>query len=292
MSTEQLELDIPQAEAQSPASTRAKQKSFVRNCDECHEEYTASSKLSRTCGPRCRTRAMRRIAKEQAQQPSQTMNESQEMSPTRDPVTTEKPDKAIRTKSIRPKFSGLPPDVSIGVMLLERELDRMEQMYTEERAKRKKIQDKYETLKDQVKDERHQQQLAGIEAAKPDLLDRVISGVSQLPAPILENLAPALGRLMEKVVPAGEGVAGQLQGHIDPMTGELLQWIANLPEAIRENLLLVIGKLMGLDQEKLNSTLVQFLNLIKSGSTLSGTADEVVNIQPTPPYDQTMYGFQ
>lgn len=302
MTTDQLSLDIPQAETLQPK--RARPQAFTRNCNECGTEYETRHPASMYCSGRCRQRALRsRHPNEQPkqEQPSQTIPLMNAPQPKPESsvkeVTEEKIDKTEkRNPSIRPKFSNLPPDVAIGVSLLERELNRVEDMYREERGKRKKIQEKYERLKDEVKDERHANQLAGIEAAKPDLVERIMSGFGQLPQPLVESLAPALGRLMDKVVPPSQpGVAGQLQGgeQMDPMTADLIRWIAAQPEQTRELLFHVIGKLMGLDQEKLPATLMQFLNLLQSGSTLSGPQEDqnTATLQPAKPYDERYYSL-
>lgn len=300
--TDQLTLPIDAP----PVNTARRERimhTFKRNCEFCEKEYDAVYKNSRFCCHNCKRKGQRRTLRMLREQESyiQTtpsippvMNKPEQPKPVAPikEVSDEKIDKTEKKiKSIRPKFSNLPADVSIGVSLLERELDRMERMYEEERAKRKKIQGKYEELKDRTKDEKHAQQLAGIEAAKPDVLDRIIAGVGQLPQPILEQLAPALGRLVNKMMPGDEGVAGQLQGsEIDPMTAQLIQWIAAQPEQQRELLLHVIGKLMGLEQDKLSATLMQFLNLLQNGSTLSGPESQP-SIQPQPGYDEKYYAF-
>lgn len=260
---------------------------FDRICDECGKGYTALTAKSKYCSGRCRKRAERKTLKGigSDNKPDTIMNAPQSTE------LIEKPEKEKKFRALRPKFNNLPPDVSIGVMLLEKEVDRFERMYDEERAKRKKIQSKYEELKERTTQEKHAQALAGIEAAKPDIMERVMTGLAQLPPQILEGIGPAIGRLMNKVVPP-EGVAGQLQGgDIDPMTKELLTWMASQPEQTRELLFGVIAILMGMEPDKLSSTLVQIMNVLKGGSTLSGP-NNLSTIEPVLPYDKAMYNIQ
>jgi len=280
--TEQLSIEGIEAKPKKKAPDP-----FERSCNECGKTYTAITAKSLYCSGRCAKRSQRKaVSLRGIDQPVTTMN-TQKNDQTE---LIEKPEKEKRDRAIRPKFSNLPADVSIGVMLLEKELDRKERMYEEERAKRKKIQAKYEELKDRTKDEKHAQALAGLESAKPDIMERVMSGLAQLPPQILEGIGPAIGRLMNKVVPP-EGVAGQLQGgDVDPMTRELLAWIAAQQDQTREMLFGVIAILMGMEPDKLSATLVQILNLLKGGSTLSGT--EPTTIEPRLPYDKAMYSIQ
>ncbi len=172
--TDQPAIPTP-PEVAATQRSRAPLQPFQCTCIECQTEFTAFTKKARYCGQKCRRRHDRRLEREQQQQqpqevPAQSIPVMEKPKPK--PEDTQVDDLEVvdkkaekKFKVIRPKFQNLPADVGIAVGLLERELDRMEAMYQEERIKRKKIQGKYQALKDTVKDERHASQLAGIEAA-------------------------------------------------------------------------------------------------------------------------------
>ncbi len=191
---EQLSLDIAQdpAGVAAPKGKRMTRIDSVKGaCLNCEKGFEITNTQSRQkfCSDKCR-----RLYKKQT-----TMNTTTAPAPASNNVTEEKVEKEKRREPLRPKFNNISPELTITIDMITRERDNAIADYREERQKRKKIQEKFEQLKEKVKDDAHANALAGVEAAKPDFLDRILSGFSQIPAPIAEKIAGPIGNLVEKM---------------------------------------------------------------------------------------------
>jgi len=241
-------------------------KTFKRNCDHCNKEYDASYKNSQYCSTYCRSSAHK---KRKMTEPPSANTKPAEAKP------------VVKTTIPAPVFNGFDPHMQIVVDLLKNEIKRESTEKEEWKAECKKVQEAYSKLKDDTQAKEHAKALGDLEKAKPGFMDQVATFFGNLPAPILEQFSPAIGRLLNYALPtegAAPGMAG-VNGQLDEMQSQLLTWIASLPEPNQQSLFNIIGTMMQMDATKLSATQNQILNLLKNGSTLQGGT-----------VDQSMYG--
>jgi hypothetical protein len=233
----------------APEATQ--QKGFTRECKQCKKEYSAVLQTSKFCSGACR-------AKWNKLNPKSV--EDKEVSLVKKESTQAVP---------APIFSGLSPQMQIAVNLLQKESDRWEAAFKEERDLRKKAEQDRDSFKEKLRDTEHKQVLDGIENEKPSMLERLLGS---MPAPFIEQLAPVVGRLAGLIVP-GQGQAALpmagVEGQLDNVQIQILQWIASLPEELQKQVLTVISTLMQMQPQDITITINKILNLLKNGSTIN-----------------------
>lgn len=256
MNTEQL--NIPTME---PAGkTRLMHKRVCENPD-CKREYEAHQSNSRYCSSACRSAAWK---KNKSSAP-QSIDEKE-------------------TKQLAPApaqlLTGLTPQLQIAIDLLRKEGDRWEKSYNEERTRRKKAEDEVLKLKEEMLKKEHASALQGIENAKPDMIDRMLNGLSNLPAPIVEQFAPLIGRLGNLLMPSGSAPVEGVQGQLNEPQIQFINWINTMPPETQKNFMIAMAELSRFDEQKLNTVVGQINQFLLQGTTMR-----------SQPFDQAMYGY-
>jgi hypothetical protein len=171
-----------------------------------------------------------------------------------------------------PIFQGLSPQMAIAVDLLKQDSRRWEDLYKEEREKRKKMQGKYEETKDELVKLKVDHRIESIENAKPSGLQ----GFSENPIvlKLVEHVGPALGALMMKFADGptqGQlvGTDGQLDEVAQGQMNDIIKWMSELPVETRGVLYEVLHQLaQSKTIEILNDTLMRMRNILKAGTVI------------------------
>lgn len=273
---------LPPDNETTSATTEAKatmpERKIDCTCEQCKKEYKAAYARSRFCSDKCRVKFFRtKNASMKAENTTKSLA-----------VNDSKETKEKEPRIPQPVFQNISPPMAIAVQMLQKDADRWERLYNEERKKAIDLDKELTKLKDESRDKEYKTKLDGIEAQKPDFLDRVLAGLGNIPAPIIEQIAPIIGRITGALIPGDPNQAGpqQIGGvQLDEMSTQLLQWISTLDEQNRNNLFIMIGKMMNMDNQKLSASLTKAINLFKNGQ-LNG------HHQPSPNLglDMSMYG--
>jgi hypothetical protein len=244
----------------------------TRNCDHCGRQYPFSGNRARFCSDRCR-----KAFKSLSMQPSQTETNPEKKTP------------AVPTTSIN--TGKLSPEIAITIDLLKADSRRWEDLYKEERTdhkknlaaaitREKKLQDDIIRLESEAKDKEHKHALQGIEARKPDFMDRI----ANLPEPVLNAFAPILGRLANLIPEGASGatMAGTNTTQLDEGTVQFLAWVDQLPDDEKKSLFTILGTLTTQDPPLRKTSFTKIENLLIHGTTMQNNN--------SPGYDRSMYG--
>lgn len=237
-------------EAVNTTTARQMVKRYERVCQLCKKEYKTPIANSKFCSDLCRGRAHR----------EKKFNQQIDISETSPNMNTPS---ALPT--VKPVFTGLAPHMQIAVDLLQKEATRWEEAFKKESAAHEKTKAELIKLKEDILRKEHEQTLQGIEDAKPGMFENILNGINQLPAPILEQIAPVLGRLANAFVPQQLGMGGQL----DDNTQGLVNWLQTLPEDLRTHVMVLVASLSQLPPAELTQKLSQIKNLFTHGTTIT-----------------------
>jgi hypothetical protein len=221
-----------------------------RVCENCNKTYQTAAKASKFCSDSCRGAAWRKSKGTQE-------------------ITISTPKNESPAQAASPLLTGLNPQLQIAIDLLKKEADRWEKKsdywekkYNDEAAQR-------QALEKAALQKEHATALQGLENAKPDLIDRVLNGLSSMPPSIVEQFAPLIGRLGNLLVPGGASAPVEgVQGQLDEPQIQFINWINSLPPETQKNFLVAMAQLSSFDGQKLNTTINQIIQLLKSGSSM------------------------
>lgn len=258
---------------------RTLEKKFDHTCIHCHKPFKSAYKKSSYCSAACKSK-QGRINK------ANSLN----MTPTTEEIKVTENAKVTPLQKVRPPklpkaasdstvvvgtpiFDGLTPQMQIAVDLLKQDARRWEQLYREEKDKRKKIADKYETLRDEVAELKVDHRIEAIENKKPGGLE----GLAENPMilKLMDHVGPALGALMVKLVdnsPSSQlvGVDGQLDEITQTQANEMVKWFISLPEDSRKVVYEILTEWAGAKSiEVLNDTLLRMRNVLKAGTVIT-----------------------
>jgi hypothetical protein len=236
------------------APEQSRKKAFTRQCEECKKDYNAFQKNSKFCSGSCRAKWNKKHPKQAAEEAAEIVLET----------TGNKPAAAPTPQTI---FSGLSPHMQIAVDLLQKECKRWEEAYKEEKKERIDLQEKLTALKDQVREDAHKQALQGIEDEKPSMFERVLGSI---PPQVMEHLAPVIGQLAQRLIPAAPGAAmAGVEGQLDEGQIQFLSWVAQQPEPMQKKIILLCTALMQMQPQQVALNLDKVLNLLKNGTTMT-----------------------
>ena len=172
-----------------------------------------------------------------------------------------------------PIFQGLTPQMQIAVDLLKQDARRWEQLYKEEKEKRKKISDKYETLREELAAIKVDNRIAEIENKKPGGLEGLAE--NPLVLKLADHVGPALGALMMKLADNTPSSAllrtdGQLDEVTQTQANEMIKWFVSLPQDTRGVVYEILTEWAGAKSiEVLNDTLQRMRNILKTGTVIT-----------------------
>lgn len=233
-------------------------KTFPRKaCEECGTEFDVKKGGARFCSDTCRSRAFRKGKRSvlQADEPSAR--------PARNDAPT-------HSTQIVTSMAALPPHAQYIINQQEREITRWEKLYDEERTKRKALEEKNQTLKDQLKDMEHKQALNGIESAKPDLIDRLAGILQTLPPPVIEGIAMRFLNTGPGLPQLTGGTDGQLDADVQNKVIQFNQWFAGLAKPLQDGVYTLMVKLANApSEEALQQTITKMQSVLKNGTTQS-----------------------
>lgn len=243
---------------------RRERQTFSRTCIECGAKYSAVLQNSRFCNSTCRA-ANWRSTKRSGTQPSahETPENGHELAESLPMETKQSNDTAL--------------GLQIAVELLQQEADRWHGEYREERTKRKALEKEIaDSTKERMRLE-HKHAIEALQNNKPDIMQRMLAGIGNLPSPFIEQLMPLVGRLGNLVVPPQpsaelSGTSNQVQPLID--------WIQSLPEEVRHKLLVTLQRISELSDVNLFNLLNEIQKYLEPGSRIT---------RPPPP-DLSMWG--
>lgn len=246
--------------------------SFKRNCDICGTEYDAKFPNARFCSSRCRKTNSRSMKKNTTTLGTveievKKSNDRQED----DNVPSNLP---VPAKS-NALYNGLAPHMQIAVDMLRQDSQRWQNLYEEEKSRRKEVQAKHEDLKEKISRMEMDHKIEQIENKKPSGL----SGLGENPffLKILDHVGPALGVLASKMAesagtttPAMAGVEGQLDEVSQSQLANIAQWFAALPDATRAAVYDMLQSMAVIKEpQMLISTLQKIKILLTNGSTIT-----------------------
>lgn len=228
-----------------------------KNCLQCGNPFTPKLNRAKFCSSACR-------AKHSRLHPSEASPQLFEGIPEK------KPTPAPSSTQIVATMGALPPHAQYIITSQEREINRWEENYREEKKKREAAETKLAELKDQIKEQEHKAALNGIESElkKPGMDDKIMGF---LQTPFGEKLG---GLLLEKLIsPAGPqlaGANGQLDASAQNQVAEIANWYSSLPEDLRAQVYSLLQQFAGSKPETLPALLKRIQNLLKTGSTMNG----------------------
>jgi hypothetical protein len=228
-------------------------KIYRRNCDVCSIEYDALSKKSKFCGDGCRVANWRKGNK--ASTPNGT--DQNNIAITRRQATIQH----LVQQSI-------PPELQIAFDLLQNEASRWEIAYREERQDRMEVEESLAKQNEKLLELEHAKILDGVERARPDFVDRIINGLGSIPAPLLEQFAPLIGRLGNLIVPSGNSPIQGIDVSLDEESLHLVQWFKSLPEDTQKRMKEFLVELSKQSNEKLITFIDDGNQYLKTGIRL------------------------
>lgn len=236
-----------------------KQARYDRKCEECGKDYKAMLRHSKFCSNVCRAAWNRKNGNKKIAEGAQQQDVKQTSS--------------LPAAIVSPAITGLPPHLQIAVDLLKNEARRWEKSYDDAASKLEKANDRIKELEKKMSDKEHEVALQGIENQKPDVIDRVLNGLSNMPAPIVEQFAPLIGRLGSLLVPSGAAAVQGVQGQLDEPQIQFINWINGLPPETQKSFMMAMAELSRFDEAKLHNTITQINQFLKVGTTAQRTPD-------------------
>lgn len=236
---------------QTPPQTETPKFKLQVECKNCHTTFGANKPSAMFCGNRCRMQYNRANPKQQ--KPAATSNET--------------PAPVLATQLVA-SLGRLDPSAQYIITSQEKEINRWENKFNKEEARRIEAEKKVAELKDQIKDHEHKQALNGIESElkKPGLEEKLLGFLA---TPLGEKLG---GVLIDKLLPAGGalmGADGQLDEGAQTQMAQITAWFTSLPEDQRTMVLGILQNFAASAPEQLTATLQRITNLLKNGSTVT-----------------------
>jgi hypothetical protein len=256
------QLEIPTMEAPKATAALAGRNTTPRKCNHCKNEYNALTLRSQFCSDSCRKKHFN----------AKVMNT--EIVEEEKPNPKEKKSKPNGMAAMA-SLNGAPAHYQIAIDLLREEKKRWQDMYSEERTARKKAEDENVRLIKVHTEERHAAALQGVEDAQPSGVEKFLSGLQNLPAPIVEQFAPIIGRIAGMLLPPENAnvVGSSVNGQLDEGQTQLINWINGMPELTQRNFLSILSILNTYDEQKLNVTLTQMINFLNKGTTIQSNVN-------------------
>jgi len=151
----------------------------------------------------------------------------------------------------------------------EKELDRMESAYNDERSKRKKLKEENEKLRDELAEIKTNNRIREIEETKPSGLSGLfpggIEGIMNNP-----HVGPILGALLGKILaPAGDVLGG---GNASAANG-FIEWFEGQSDEVKTNFAELVDGLSKADPTSLADTIKRMVNVLTVGSTINNPAE-------------------
>lgn len=271
----QLKIDDPVVK--DPVKTQEKKHDQI--CVVCKTAFKSSRAKHSTCSNSCRSKLAR-----QNRKTSLNMTPEEEEKPR----FAEMPPKAKVNGKMNgnnchighsaavvgtPIFHGLSPQMQIAVDLLKQDSRRWEQLYKDEKEKRKKVTDRYETLREEMASIKVDHRISEIENKRPSGLEGFAENPMVLK--LLDHVGPALGALMLKLGDGGApssqliGTDGQLDEITQTQSNEMIKWFISLPTDTRTMVYEILTELAASKSiEVLNETLMRMRNILRSGTVI------------------------
>jgi len=235
--------------------------SYERACNNCGKNYLAKLNTSKFCSDACKLSNYRKIKK--------TRNEGMNR-PEDDIDPKQKNNGGNNVVSV---IQGLSPQAQYIIGDQQKQNNRLQKLYDEEREARKKLKSKYEDLKQEHIQMQNDHRIESIENKKPSGL----AGLAESPMfpQLMEHIGPALGMLaqglVQKISGLGNGglagIEGQLDADVQNQITEINKWYASLPRPMQISMYDVLIKFASQSAEQLPETLTRISNLLKNGTT-------------------------
>jgi hypothetical protein len=251
------------------------EKKYDHVCIVCNGGFKSSHKKSSYCSNSCRSKHNRSAKKTSLNMAPDTEAKEQQPRPLKmngEAKGNNGHNGESRAIVGTPIFHGLSPQMQIAVDLLKQDSRRWEQLYSQEKEKRKKVSDKYETLREELATIKVDNKIAEIENKKTGGLE----GLAENPLilKLVDHVGPALGALMLKLgdsSPSSQliGTDGQLDEITSTQANEMVKWFTSLPADTRGVVYDVLTELAASKSiEVLNDTLLRIKNILKSGTVI------------------------
>lgn len=203
----------------------------------------------------------------QEEQTTHTMEVDDDDEPIKAPPSLSSPARMVATPSLGP----------LGSFMLQQkgnETEFYKKAYEEERAKRKKIKEKYQAVTTELAELKTNNRIAEIEGnAKPKGLAGMFSGIN-----VMEVLNhPLAQQVAMGIVSKFGGSAAPQMGGVDQGTIPLINWINSMSEEAKQAFAILVSEISKTeDQEKLTDLLTRLTNVV-TGNTMSAASPGAAN---------------
>lgn len=244
----------------------------MNTCPQCEKEFTRLNGhiFGKYCTSACKEKARRKRYKEQLGSITQQQPIFETQHPT--PTPTIKPEATPMKKAEVTIPNSLGENATFIIKMVERDRDRFEKAYEEERTSRKKIKEEKEKVDKDFAAYKQQTELDKIANAKPTglagfgenpMVNKLIDGIAP-------HIGPSVGKWLERLMEPGAGGQQLAGGGEQPL--QFAQWLQTKTPETQNFVMQTLGALMQIPDE---STLIQKIGQIQQmvlGEYLRATA--------------------
>jgi hypothetical protein len=227
--------------AQGDSSAQA-----VRTCGQCGKGIDHMDARAKFCSHNCRSSFSSKNSRMRSATQSDALPKEQ------------REQKESSHKGMQVALTGLPAHASYIIAHQQKEIDRWERQFNEEKSEHKRTKEKYKDLKEEIQNERHATELKGLENARPGALDQLKGMIEVIPE---EVRGPMFSFLFNKIVPSAN--LGGVQVSENQQWAQIQSWYAQLPEDQQQKIYEILNGLAMSNPQTFDLRLTQIGNLLK-----------------------------
>lgn len=248
-------------------------KTYDKHCLNCETDYKAALETSKFCSQKCKSQWHRKNNK----LGNINMKEDDDDTAPQQQTVKEKPSKEKNANSSLVSIvSGLPPQAQYIIAHQEKENKNLQKLYDDERTERKRLKEKYQTLKDKILEMETNSKIEAIQNEKPSGLQGFTD--SPLFEHLMPHIGPAIGQLAQSFVTRMQGggmsgvpVDGNLDGEVQSQIVEINKWYAGLPKPLQGTVYDMLTKFSQYNVEQLPNLITRINNLLHNGTALTNS---------------------
>lgn len=163
-------------------------------------------------------------------------------------------------------MSELPVHARFMIRQLEKEVDRWEKLYNEQKVTAQKFLEKKDAIQKELDELKNEEKIRTL--SKPSGLDGIMQ--SPLIEQLMPHIGPSLGKYLDRMIEAQgtpKAIAGieNLDEQTRSMMENMMKWFATLDVPTQKNIYMLLNNL-SMDQEKINARINQFTQSMNYGN--------------------------